>query len=235
MAVDNFGGLTDHFGLASTDLILIDSSLVPVSKSVERVEDENGDYADEENHGQNAAGDLSDASCTYELQSGTLNINTLAIGESASGTIAASMDISTDNKDWPKFVVAGQINTEAVTAPTAKTNIWTIADSITLVGAKRAQLFDFTVDVGSKMTGTSYSANVEIAQTTNGVGVVTAHGVSGGVVTQGVDLVRITAACAWTPGAGWEETQVPGAEEPQAGFHTGSGSAEKILVRGVVT
>ena len=128
------------------------------------------------------------------------------------------------------------INTETVTAPVLPVgalNTWTIADSVLLVGAKRAQLFDFAVDAGSRLTGSTYNAAVDIANTTDGVGVVVAHGVSGGVVTQSCELTRITAAMAWTPGVTWLETQQPGANEPQANFHTTSASAEKILARDI--
>ena len=234
MAVANFGGRTDHFGFASADLILISSSSTPLPQTVERAENQEGDYEDEEEHGQNAAGDLSAATCTYALKGETLNLNTLAIGESASGVICESLEVVTANGAWPMITATGQTGTEAVVAPTEKLNTWTIGDSIIITGAKRAQLMDFAVDAGCRVTGSSYTASVDIASQANGLGVIVAHGVSGGVSTISADLVNITATCAWTPTASsaWLEEQAPGADEPQAGFETsGTVSASKILAR----
>ena len=234
MAVENFGARTDHFGFASADLVLISSSATPLPETVERAENQEADYEDENKHGQNAAGDLKAATCTYALISATLNLNTLAIGESASGTICESLEAVTANGAWPMITATGQTGTEAVTAPTGKLNTWTIGDSIILTGAKRAQLMDFAIDEGCRCTGSTYTANVDIASQPNGLGVIVAHGVSGGVSTMSADLVRITAACAWTPTAlsNWLEEQQVGADEPQAGFETsGTVSASKILAR----
>lgn len=232
MAVDNFGARTDHFGLETQDLVLVDSSAVKVAESVERAEDENGDFADEEKHGQNAEGDLAEASCTYALKSGTLNLNTLKIGEKTVGNIITSLEATTSNGAWPQIVVAGQINAETVTAPPGKKNTWTIKDSIELVGAKRAQLMDFTIGVGCRLTGSSYSASVDVASQADGLGIIVAHGVSGGVVQQTAEMVRITAACTWIPGETWLEEQKPGSEEPQANFEvSGTATASKILAR----
>jgi len=232
MSSTNFGALTDHFGYASADLILVESSAVPVARSVERAEDDAGDYADIHTHGQNAAGDLKDATNVYELQSGTLVIDTLDIGESAAGAIASNMSWATSNGGWPRMTITGQINTETVVAPTALLlNTWSIPDAITLTGQKKAQVFDFAVDAGTRLTDSTYEAGVEITPTTNGLGIVVAHGVSGGQLTQGGTVTRITAAPAWSPTAGWEEVQIPGEEEPQAGYHTASFSAEKNMDR----
>ena len=95
MAVDNFGALTDHFGLEDVGVLeLIDSPLTLSPETVERAEDQNGDFADEEKHGQNAAGDLSEATCIYALISSTLNINTLLLGETSEGTIVSGLILS---------------------------------------------------------------------------------------------------------------------------------------------
>ena len=231
---NSFGGRTDHFGFASTDLILISSSSIPLPETVERAENQEGDYEAEEAHGQNAAGDLSAATCVYALKSDTLNLNTLAIGESASGVICESLEVVTANGAWPMFTATGQLATEDVAAPTGKLNTWTILDSILITGAKRAQLMDFAVDAGCRVTSSSYTAAVDIASQANGLGVIVAHGVSGGVSTISADLINITATCAWTPTveSSWLEEQAPGADEPQAAFETsGTVSASKILAR----
>ena len=232
MGATNFGARTDHFSLASTDLILIDSTITPISKNVERAPNEDNDYEDIESHGQNAGDNLSDISCTYELQSGTLNLNTLSVGELIVGTIAASLVATTANNAWPKIVVSGIFNSEAVTAPSGKLNTWTIPTSIILTGAQRAQTMDFAYDAGCRLTGSSYTAEVEPTSTTNGLGVVTAHGVSGGIATQTAELIKITVACAWTPAAltEWVETGLPESAEPQASWETSASQSATINI-----
>jgi len=233
MAVANFGSLTDHFGLVSAVLVLVDSSSTPVAESVVRAENQDGDSEDEEKIGQTSAGTLADVSCTYEVQTSTVNLSTLLVGEIAANTIASGFVCTTAAGAWPRIVYTGQNNTVSVVAPSGFLNTWTVPDSITITAAKRAQLMDFAIGADCRLTGSSYGAAVDIGSTSNGVGVVTAHAVSGGVVTQTADLVRITAACSWTPTAlgGWLETQQAGATEAQSSFHNTSVSAEKLIDR----
>jgi hypothetical protein len=63
-------------------------------------------------------------------------------------------------------------------------------------------------------------------------GVMDAHGVDGGIAVVTAELVRVSAALAWTLTlAGLTLTQAPGTEEGVA-YHTGTGTAEILLVRG---
>lgn len=227
----NFGALTDHFGLETADLVLVGSTRTPVGRSVERATDECEDNVDIATHGQNAAGDLEEISNTYKLKSGTLNINTLEIGEINANQIAATLEIATSSGDWPTLTVTGQNNTETVVALTGKKATWSIPDSVELKAMKCAQPFAFTVGEGGKLTDATYTASVEIAQATDGLGVIVAHGVHGGTLAQSATMTRITAAPSWTQEAGWEDVQDPGADEPQAGFHTASMNGEKNLER----
>jgi hypothetical protein len=234
---DQYGALTDHWGLLGVGAalngkaVLVASSSTPVAKSVNRAQDANGDNAAEALAGQTAAGTLAEASCTYALSQSTVNLNTLKLGEIAANKIAATLNASTSNTGWPQITVTGLINTITVIAPTGKLNTFSIADSITLTNAKRAQLLDFTVDADCRLTGSTYTASIETAEQANGVGVIVAHGVSGGVVTQSCELVAVADVAAWTPGVTWKETQAPGADEGAAAWHTTSASAEKILAR----
>jgi hypothetical protein len=234
---DQYGALTDHFGLIGTGgalenkATLVASSSTPVAKSVNRAQDANGDNAAEALAGQTAAGTLAEVSCTYALDQATVNLNTLKLGELEAGTIARTLSAVTSNSAWPQITVAGLINALTVVAPADKLNTYSIADSITLVNARRAQLLDFTVDADCRLTGSTYSASIETAEQANGLGVIAAHGVSGGVVTQSCELVAIADVAAWTPGGTWKETQKPGADEGAAAWHTTSASAEKILAR----
>jgi hypothetical protein len=234
---DQYGALTDHFGLTGTGgalenkAVLVASSSTPVAKSVNRAQDANGDNAAEALAGQTAAGTLAEVSCTYALSQATVNLNTLKLGEIAANKIAATLSAVTSNSAWPQITVTGLINAITVVAPTGKLNTFSIADSITLTNAKRAQLLDFTVDADCRLTGSTYAASIETAEQANGVGVIVAHGISGGVVTQSCELVAVADVAAWTPGVTWKETQKPGADEGAAAWHTTSGAAEKILAR----
>ena len=234
---NQFGALTDHWGLVGSGgalenkAVLVASSEVPVARSVVRAQDANGDNAAEELTGQTAAGTLMDVSCTYSLTQASVNLNTLKLGEIAANKIANSLKAETSNSDFPKITVSGQTGTIAVVAPSGKANTFSITDSITLTNARRAQLLDFSVDEDCRLTGSAYTAAIEIGETTNGLGVVVAHGVSGGTVTQSCELVAVEDAAGWTPGASWKETQAPGADQGAAAWHTASGAAEKILAR----
>jgi hypothetical protein len=238
---DQYGALTDHFGLIGATgalyqkAVLVASSSTPVAKSVSRAQDANGDNAAEALAGQTAAGTLAEASCTYALDQATVNLNTLKLGELATGKIARTLSAVTSNSAWPQITVAGLINALTVVAPTGKLNKFSILDSIVLTNAKRAQLLDFTVGGDCRLTGSTYSASIETAEQANGVGVIVAHGISGGVVTQSCELVAVAAAATWTPGITWKETQKPGADEGAAAWHTTSASAEKILARDAST
>ena len=234
---DQYGALTDHWSLIGTGgalenkAVLVASPHTPVSKSVNRAQDANGDNAAEALAGQTAAGTLEEASCTYALSQSTVNLNTLKLGELATGKIAKTLTAVTSNTGWPQITISGLINALTVVAPTGKLNKFSITDSITLTNAKRAQVLDFTVGADCRLTGSTYTASIETAEQANGVGVIVCHGLAGGVVTQSCELVAVTDVAAWTPGNTWIETQAPGAGEPQAGWHTTSAAAEKLLAR----
>jgi hypothetical protein len=227
----NFGALTDHWGIATTDLVLVASDETPVAKSVERAQDEDGDNVDEESHGQTEAGTLADVSCTYALKSGTLNLNTLKCGEIESTKIVAGIDVTTANGEWPQITVSGQTGCIAVNTPTGKLNTFTLP-SVTIAGRKQAQLLGFTIGAAAgRLTGSTFNASIDIATQADGLGVIVAHAVSGGVMSVSADQVYVDATPTWTAPSGWIETQTESNEEPQAAFHTSTMTAEKILDR----
>ena len=226
---DGFGAYTDHFGIASADLIVVGSSEVPDPMSRATADDENGDHAAATWYG-NTGSALKTVSTTYRLKSGTLNLNTLQVGELEAGTIADNVGVTTSNSDWPEIVLSGKTGCETVVAPTGKANTWTLPD-ITITGAKRAQLLGFTIGEGCALTGSGLTATIDLAQLDDGEGEPAAHGVSGAVATQTAELVRVTAAPSWTKHLLFTETQAPGEDQPQAGYHTASAAAEIILDR----
>lgn len=228
---NQFGALTDHFGFATSDLVLVESSATPVARSVERATDANGDNVEQETHGQTTAGTLAEASCKYALKSGTLNLNTLACGFIAeTDAIAQQIEAATSKDEWPTITVSGPIEVITPIAPATFANTFTLP-SITLTGAKRAQLLGFTIGETCRLNASTLTASIEVGSQADGVGVVVAHGLSGGVVAVTAQLVAISGVASWTVPAGYDETQAPGSEQGQAAWHTTSAAAEIILVR----
>jgi len=231
--MSQFGALTDHFSMATTDLILIDSKIEDDPLSRADAQDENGDIAAATWFG-NTAKELKTVSCTYQLQSGTLDTATLRCGELAVQVFASSVGVSTSNSDWPTVEVSGKLGATTITAPTGFLNTFTLP-SFTLTGTKKAQLMGFTTETGCRLTASAFSGSVDLAQTEDGLGEPAAHGVSGGAGEGTADFVGITTAPAWTVTlVGATETKAPGEAEPQAAYHTGSGAYEYILTRDAV-
>lgn len=236
--MSNFGALTDHFGLASANLVLIDSSEELVAQSRADAQDENGDIAASAYYG-NSTQDMRDVSCTYQLRSSTLNINTIKLGALAGSStlIRESIEVTTSNDALPQITVSGRKNAIAPVAPAGKANTFTLP-SISLTGAYRAQPLSFTVGSGCRLTGSSLSASVEIQQADNGLGEPTAHGISGGTGEISAELVRITTAPSVTfssgsPNAAFGITlvQAAGQNQGQAAFHTATASAQFTITR----
>lgn len=227
-----FGALTDHFGLvAGSNLVLVNSSKVPIANSITRAEDENGDLVAQVAHG-NEAGELFEASCTYAVATDDLDTSDIKLGETATGTVITSVEITTSNGAWPQVTVSGTLGTEEMCVRYGKLNTYKLP-VYTISACKKAQNILFTVPAGVRLTGSGISASVELAQQEDGEGEPVAHGISGGVITLTADLVGVTVAPSWVTtalvSAGYAVTQEPGKDEGQAAWHTGSGAAEKIL------
>jgi hypothetical protein len=238
--MSNFGALTDHFGiLAIVDgagtladhLELVASSNVPAADSRANANDENNDIAASSFYG---AGGLSEASCTYAVCKGSLKTQLLKLGELSAGVCAVSAAITTSGAGWPQLVVSGTLGCETMVAPTGKLNTFTLP-TYTIVNRKQAQAIGCTIDAACRLTGSSLTCTIELAQQEDGLGEPAAHGVSGGVKAITADMVAVTGVPAWTVGEGFTETQAPGVEEGQAAYHTGSGAAEGTLARDSAT
>lgn len=226
----NFGARTDHFGYASTNLILQESSKEPIPNERADANDEFEDIVAFEHYG-NRAGTLYQATVKYALKSGTLNLNTLKIGEKETGVIIDSIDVDTTNNDWPMITVSGRLGALAVQEVPGYT-MYASLPSITINGVKMAQSMDFTYDAGCRLNSCSLKASTNTAQLNDGLGEPVAYAVGMGTIELTADFVRVTAAPAWTLGADWSERKSPGITEPQAGFHTSTGEAERIALRG---
>jgi len=235
---DGFGAYVDHFGILAivlgdgtlADVLEItDDPKTPDAQSRAEAKDKNGDIAKANWHG-NTAGELFSASNTFVCKSGTFSLELIKGGEVATGKVITGIETGTSNDGWPTLVVTGKLGTESIVAPTGFLNTWTLPD-IDIIGAKRAQLLDFTEGAGCETTASGLSAALDLAQQNDGVGEPVAHGISGGMLTMTATLGYITAAGSWTPGAGWEETQGPGTGGAAASHHSTSVAAEKIWER----
>jgi len=236
-----FGARTDHFGLTSGGALdgiadVTESSKTPLALDRGDAQDGNGDIVASAYYG-NGDGDLYEISNTYQLKSGeTLNLNTLKLGELSAGIgagiVADSITVNTANGgELPTIEVSGITGNDAIEAPDGMENTFTLP-FISITGAMRAQAMEFST-VEGKLTGSSFTASIDIADASDGEGEIIAHGVSGGTMEISADFVGITAAPAWSLslGSDFTITQNPGEEEPQADWETGSGTAAGILSR----
>lgn len=227
--MSNFGALTDHF-TAMTSLLgltLKSGDKIPTAKTRADAPDENGDFKAATWHG---ATDIFDVTNTYELQSGTLDTADLQLGEIAVGTIVGSIAIGTSNSGVPTVTITGRTGTEAVTAPALKLNTYTLP-TLTITGGQFAQPIGFTY-VGT-LTDCSIDFSLNIGEYTDGLGVQSAHGVSGAAGNVSASFVNAAgAATTWAMTlAGLTSTQEPGESQPDAAYHTLTAAAEMILAR----
>jgi hypothetical protein len=215
----------DHFGLATADLQLIESNNTPLPQTRETATDEDDNFVDEDQYDGAAAEAVE---CLYELQSSTLNLNTLLLGHITNGgdeLCAENITVTTSNGEWPKIRVAGYkdvtdfANWKDVVLP-----------SITISGKKQAQLLDFTVGATCKLTSSQLAASAELSFTRDSAGDVSAMGFSGGEVTISGEAVEITGAVTWTPATTYIETQPPGANSTNITWATGTFEAAKGIV-----
>lgn len=224
----NFGALTDHFSAISANLVLIGSNKSPTAKGVAEARDANNDIAAQTAYG---ATDIFDVSCEYEIHAATYDTAALKLGEIAAGIVVASISIATSNGAWPKVSISGRTGLETMVAPTGKLNTFTFP-SITIIGAKAAQPMGFTVSAGA-LTGSTFEATAELAETSDGLGVPKAHGVSGASGTLGATFVNnADAQPAWTVTlVGAVSTQEPGSDQGRAAYHTCTASAVFKIAR----
>jgi hypothetical protein len=220
MATTGFGGKTDHFSFATTNLILQESTKVPRKANMATALDANGDVAVTELYG-NDAGTIYDATCTYLLKSGTLDLSTLDIGELSTGVVVTGITVETSNGDWPKVSVTGVLGTAAFQAPTGKTANAPLP-AITLTGGKFAQGLGFTVSTGA-LNSSSLSVSCETAEAMDGEGEPVAYAASfpnAEVTAQGVYTAAAFTWAVTSPGVGLIESQAESTDEPQAAWQT---------------
>jgi len=222
----NFGTPTDHFGLATADLILIDST--SDSTGGDRVDaiDANGDIADK---AYISGGGIKNVKCTYSLIGGTLDLSTLFLGEIATGKIVGQITATPSAGACPKIEITGQTGAAAVVAPSGFLTKWKLP-AITLTPLMAAVPMGFTVTTG-KLQSASLTASCTIKDDTNAAGTPVAHGVSGASCQAQCTLTATSAAVpAAAAAVGWAET-VSGDASPQANWDTASFTFDIVLAR----
>ena len=224
-----FGKGTDHFGLASASLVLIDSSSTPPGVSVEHAQDQDGNIAGQ---GDYESGPATAIECKYRLISSTLNINTIKLGYFLVGTgpgvktVRTGLDVATSNGEWPEITVSG------FSGVTNETEFpFFTPDSITLAAKKQAQGLDFSVHADCRLTSSNYKISGDLAHTLDDDGDVAAMAFTGCTAEISGDAVEVDGIVAWTPGGTWTETQAPGAANSNIGWGTSSFSATKFVAK----
>jgi hypothetical protein len=228
----NFGALTDHFSAITTGWTLKNSIAPTRPKSRADARDDKGDVCAATWFG---ATDIFEVTCDYELQSGTVDLNTLKLGEVEAGTAATSISVNPSNGGWPKLSITGLIGLETMVAPDGFLNTFTLP-SITLAGAYLAQPMGFTYDAGS-LTDCTFAFSADLQEATSGVGVPTAHGITGAIGTLTANWQRCPDETpAWTLTlSGLTSTQEPSDDgtQPDAAYHTNTSAAEIVIARDV--
>ena len=224
---------TDHFGIATTDLVLIMSTETPVAQSNADAMDINGDITATAYYG-NSSGTYSEATCEYLLKSGTLNLNTLKLGELSTGVIATSIGVAVDNSEseFHKITVSGTLGATAIVAPTGLENTYTLP-SLTITANSFAQPIGFTVGDG-ELQSCSFEASCRYGVDTDADGEPVAFGVAGAEATVSAEFVNSGTLPAWTLTLlGLEEVQAMTDDAPQAAWGTSTASARVIIARDV--
>lgn len=232
----------DHFGVLALSatgggtladkLTVVSATKTPIEKSRVDAMDQNGDVAASAYH-YNEGGTLYEATTVFALQA-TLRLSDIKLGELSTGKTILSLELSTENGGFPQITVSGKIGYGAITAPSGKANTFTLpTDTLDISNLKAAQALGFTVDTG-RLTACSLSASIEEAEQQDGEGENLAHGIAGGTGSITADFVQQgDDAPAWSSLESWlTEMKAPSAaEQPQAGFHTGQGTAGFTLSR----
>ncbi len=228
MSESGFSGMVDHFGLASATLILKSSSNEPHAKGVETASDENGDtiaqglYVD-------GAGEA--AEVVYELQSGTLNLNTLKLGltSEGSGIVIESISVATDGGQWPKVTVSGYTNITTDSGDDPGGNTFTLP-SVTINGTKTAQEMSFSgTGTNSKLLSCTLTAEGEIHFVRSDSDTVGAVGFTGATATVEGTMLLKDGSDSITYSGDFEEVQAPTSSGDIVGWSEGSFSGQAVL------
>lgn len=221
-----YGNGTDLIGLAGTDLKLMSGKSTPAGVTTVDVQDADGNMAEQ---GSYASGPGPVLECVYELQSSTLNLNTLKLGPIGTKATATKciyeIEVNPTNGAWPKLtaramtISAGQgTDMPTFTLP-----------SVTISGKKQAQAMLFTIGSDCRLTSATLKVGGTISHTLAGTAV-NAIAFTGATLEVTGQATEVEGAVTWTPDVSLTETQPPGAENANTAWGTTSFSARAIIV-----
>ena len=223
-----FGTMVDYAGFATSDLVLKSSQAMPHPTGFEPAVNECGDVIAE---GTYATGPGVPFTCEYELISGELDTGTRFVG-AGTGVVIESAEAGTETGAWPKVTVSG------ITA-TVPADMETFSlPSVTIYGKKCAQLLDFTIASGSRLSNSSLSLSGTIDHTTDGEQGIGNIAFSCDVAKMTAQGVSVTGAFNWTITADkpdatneWAQEQGTGVEASELGWATaGTLSARAVIL-----
>ena len=221
-----YQSLVDHFGLATADMVLIDSNTTPIPISIESARDEENNIAGQ---GTYEGGPAVGCECTYRLLGTSLDLSTLKIGyifNDPTHTAATVVDVSTSATDWPLIKYTGftgilnYANMPTFTLP-----------EVTILGKRLAQVMDFTLGANCKLQSSNLNVVCAMAHALGTDGTVGGNALDGCEATISMEAVEISAAVSWTPDAAYEETQAPGASGGNIAWGKGSASMVKFITK----
>lgn len=219
-----YGNGTDYFGFAGTDLKLAAGKSVPHPVSTVDAEDENGNKV---GSGSHASGPGTPIECEYDLVSGTLNLNTFALGlqdaEGHTTDVLVELEVTTGSGQWPRIVCRGITGASGMSDDPVFTG-----PDVTLTGRKTAQGLLFTVGSDCRLTGSTLKFGGEMSHVLAGTAVA-AMQFSGAVLEVTGQATEIEGVVAWTPDGDLTVTQAPGPENGGISWGTSSFAGRMIV------
>ncbi len=238
---DIFGVLAIVIGGGSAgDVLKIKGATrTPIAKASADVKDDYGDILAKSVYGASAT--MFEATCEYQLTSGTLDIANLFLGQTATaGTFITGISIKTSNSDWPTISMTGRVGQTLEAAPATKLNKWALP-AITLTGRKLAQTFGgagaggkgFAVTADDTVNGSGLDFTVTLSETTDGEGLPVAFSLAGADGSMSADLAGFADMDGFiqpwtldaTAGFLWMGLANPSTQKAPNEYWTGSASA----------
>lgn len=198
-----YGIGTDHFSKASDDLKLVSTKSTLLSASVAKAQDEDGNEIAEKKYASDGPYEVE---CVYDLISGTLDTNTLALGRVGStDVICSGIAVKTSNSSWPQITLKG-VQGSGLYDKFTNIETWT-CPSVTLNGKRSAMLIFATLGTGASVTGSSLSLDGSIDYHRES-GTVIAAALTGAELKVTNEAVETSGAVAFTAGSPFESTDI---------------------------
>jgi len=221
----SFGADTDFWSFADTNIIVQGSTQSPVKSEAQAV-DSVGDATNATMYDC-----YTEVSVTYRSCSDTALVFYDAgidfrLGKVISSNVITSIAVSTEPTGRPEIVISGR------SCPVGDTAVTKYAPSdLEIAGTRKATPIGVTADTGSKVTGASGTASVDVAVVLSNVGQTSCLDVYGGRVEASNDIVGATADPSAAADTGWTIGGGPSEDKENTGYGTGSISVFKNLTK----